>query len=226
MALHQALQASFGWSNAHCFDFIVKDPNADHEPPDDMVGMIERLRLIHTNPEGPSSVPRLNHLRIVPWKAGQRFGNGDWGVDAAQNQDRFHTSTPEKQAGKTKLWNVLGDPKWDHVIELIGREPPTASFSCKERGGHGVAEDVGSSSGLNKLLAAYRSNRPNSEQKDKIKWFESMCSNADKDGLKGRESMWDIASVNEALQKINISEQRGSPNPVCNTFPGNWGGRS
>jgi len=94
----------------------------------------------------------------------------------------------------------FGD-NWEHKVTLMGREEAGESFVCLEGGGHGVAEDVGSRDGWKKLKAAYRADRPNAEQKDKMRWFESKASNRDPQGLKGeRVNVWDKEKVNGLLR--------------------------
>ncbi|ORY67337.1 uncharacterized protein BCR38DRAFT_482958 [Pseudomassariella vexata] len=70
-----------------------------------------------------------------------------WGVDRGESQMGFHFETPELQTGKTKLWKVFGDARWDgcplvykydfgdrweHEIEVVGREAPTGWCVCKD----------------------------------------------------------------------------------------------
>lgn len=128
------------------------------------------------------------------------------------NQHRFHTQTPELHASKAKLWKVFGNSKWDgcpieyeydfgdhwdNTVELVGGEVPTDKFVCKEGVCHPCAEDVGSRSGWNELIKGYRTGRPNREQREKIEWYETMCSNRDWMGLKGRENVWVMEKVTE-----------------------------
>ncbi|KAH6646857.1 hypothetical protein BKA67DRAFT_524745, partial [Truncatella angustata] len=118
---------------------------------------------------------------------------------------------------KTKLSKVFGDAQWsncpfeylydfgdhwDHCIEVIGRQPSTEHFVCKEGSGHGVAEDVGSDRGWTQLIKAYRAASPSQEQRYKMQWYEKKCPNGDPTGLKDREGEWDIEKVNKRLEKI------------------------
>ncbi|KAI0124717.1 hypothetical protein BJ170DRAFT_473305 [Xylariales sp. AK1849] len=178
------------------------------------------MRNLERNARGQDYDSRKNHLRIVPWRPSLRGSPTGWRcADAPQNSRRVHSGTPELSAGKTRLWKVFGDAKWDscpfvyvydfgdhwdHSIKLVGREPSTGAFICKEGGGHGAAEDVGSDQGWLKLIQAYRASSLGREQKDKMRWFEQSCRNGDLMGLKGREGECDMAKVNRALGKITI----------------------
>ncbi|KAK6086582.1 ser thr protein phosphatase family protein [Seiridium cupressi] len=214
VALHNAIQAAFGWVDNHCYDFVVKDPNADHSLPTDLAAVVSSLGRISHDPSQDYG-ERLNHLRIVPWKPNERQGPKGWMFpDAASNSRRVHSRTPELSARKTKLSKVFENANWkgcpfqylydfgdhwDHMIEVVGREAATKHFVCKEGGGHGPAEDVGSDQGWNALIKAYRAATPSEEQRSKMRWYESMCPNGDAAGLRGRENEWDLQ--NSKLQE-------------------------
>lgn len=92
----------------------------------------------------------------------------------------------------------FGD-NWRHQMSLQGRGPPTTDFKCISAQGHYVAEDVGSPSGWEKLKAAYRTSNPTQEQKEKREWYESGCSNGEKEGLTGRENEVDKFLIDYVL---------------------------
>jgi len=123
---------------------------------------------------------------------------GGKGIDAMHDRNRVHSQTPEVHSNKTKLGKVLENPDyagagleyeydfgdcWAHRIEVLGRADATAKFECIDGEGHGVAEDAGSIQGWLKLREVYRTSNPDSEQKEKRKWYENMASNRDLRGL-------------------------------------------
>jgi hypothetical protein len=84
---------------------------------------------------------------------------------------RRHSKTAEKDANRMMLWKVLENTEyeeckmvyvydfgdnWEHYFEVKGREQATNRFRVVSGEGHGVAEDVGSWTGWNKLKEAYR----------------------------------------------------------------------
>lgn len=137
------------------------------------------------------------------------------GIDYMHNGYRVHSQTPEIDSKKIKLGKVLENKKyegagleyeydfgdcWEHEIEVVGRAEATMGFEYLEGKGHGVAEDVGSVSRWLKLREAYRTARPDKEQKEKRAWFERQASNADRRGLGGgRELECDVDAINDKL---------------------------
>lgn len=117
-----------------------------------------------------------------------------------------------------KLWEVLDKAQykdmpleyeydfgdcWTHEIELEGRSDVTGYFVCTDGQGHGVAEDVGSAPGWERLKAAYRAARPDKEQRSKMRWYETQASNGDREGLgKGREMSWAKGAINRRLSYL------------------------
>lgn len=89
----------------------------------------------------------------------------------------------------------FGD-NWEHYITVVGREPATNRFICREATGHYVAEDVGSWRGWEDLKKAYQARSPTEEQRDRMAWFERMASNKDPLGLHGNRAEW-VASLDE-----------------------------
>jgi hypothetical protein len=54
--------------------------------------------------------------------------------------------------------------------------------------------------GWGELVAAYRAANPDSEQKERLEWYEHQCSNGDARGLgAGREFVFDKDEINRAL---------------------------
>ena len=140
------------------------------------------------------------------------------GIDMMHNGQRQHPRTPEKRSSKVKLLDVLEKPAyetapleyeydfgdcWEHAITLEGRKEGTDFFACVDGEGHYVAEDVGSWRGWNELKRAYRAQRPNQEQRGKMRWFEQQASNRDAQGLKnGRERFWAKFMINRRLAEL------------------------
>lgn len=120
-----------------------------------------------------------------------------------------------------RLWQVFDDPAfaglpveyeydfgdcWEHQIAIIGRDEPKEYFNCVDGAGHSCAEDVGSKSGWERLTAAYRAANPNTEQREKMVWYEMRCSNGDRDGFEGnRVRAWPKAGVNRRLVDLYLA---------------------
>jgi len=84
----------------------------------------------------------------------------------------------------------------------VARKPPARTFECVCGQGHAAAEDAGSYKGWEYLVKAYRTQRPSQDQKQKISWYEKLCSNGDAMGLKGnRVDHSDKDGINEKLQR-------------------------
>jgi hypothetical protein len=195
MDLHEALQVAFGWASTHTFDFKIKDPNA--EPPPEF-NIMNHIAKIAAGPGRPAPEedqgPRQNFLRIVQWSVPPKGLNG--GIDMMHNPSRVHPETPEVGASKVKLGKILEQYK-EAPIEY------EYDFVCTGGEGHGVAEDVGSDRGWQNLKKAYRAQRPTKDQKDKMRWFETQASNADRQGLgNGRDRLFDREGVNFKLARM------------------------
>lgn len=158
------------------------------------------LRIVEDDPRGPGG-----------------FLSGK-GIDFMHNGQRQHARTPEKNSSRVKLRDVLEKPAykdkpfeyeydfgdcWEHAIALEGRSEGTDFFMCVDGEGHYVAEDVGSWRGWNRLKEAYRAQRPNQAQREKMRWFEQQASNRDARGLKnGRERVWAKGMINRRLAEL------------------------
>ena len=140
-------------------------------------------------------------------------------IDRMHMGSRRHKETPEKMANRLKLHQVLDDPSyrdaplqyeydfgdcWEHQKTHMSRaDKATDCFQCTDGEGHGVAEDVGSTDGWKNLKRAYRNQRPNKEQREKMKWFESFATNMDPKGLgNGRDKVWPKVEINSRLEKM------------------------
>lgn len=212
--LHETLQVAFGWASTHAFDFIIKDPNA--APPREMTFEDYVAKMKGSFGQGPAQDPgpRQNFLRIKQYE-GESMGCGV-AVDLMYAGLRVHPETPEIVASKVKLGKVLeqykGSPiqyqydfgdHWDHEIAVIGRAAATYIFVCTGGEGHGVAEDVGGFQAWQDLKAAYRTQRPSKDQKEKMNWFERQASNSDSYGLgNGRDRIFDREGVNFKLARM------------------------
>lgn len=225
--LHRALQVVFGWAGTHDWDFVVNDPEYPG-PESGEAEMVELMRKImrhnsrisgsNSPEEEAANDPREYLVRIkVPQDRNTMMPFVDSGMG---NMARAHPRTPEKNAGRVKLFEVFdkeeyrgleyaytydfGD-NWEHVVKIVGRAPATDNFSCTGGEGKGIAEDVGGFNGWEKLKAAYRTDNPDKDQRGKMKWFETQASNADRDGLGGsRVARWSKAEVNRGLAECGL----------------------
>lgn len=94
-------------------------------------------------------------------------------------------------------------------MTVESRAEATDDFVCLDGTGHPVAEDVGGNNGWKELKAAYRTQRPNKEQREKREWFEKFALNGDARGLGGElASEWDIAKVNRDLGDLRAKIDR------------------
>jgi hypothetical protein len=212
--LHRALQIAFGWATTHSYDFVVKDPDykpEEHE--EDVNSMIQRFTATFQRGRQSHNAPRENLLRIIAKPLG-----GFGAVDDMYSGMRSHPQTPEKRNDKLKLYEILEDARyrgrgleyeydfgdcWTHAITVIGRTDHSTTFSCIAGEGHPCAEDAGGATGWKKLVEAYRTARPDEEQREKKEWFETQCSNRDRQGLAGeRIKQWDKGLVNRMLVRV------------------------
>jgi hypothetical protein len=224
MDLHEALQVAFGWASTHTFDFKIKDPNATPPPELNLMDYIAKMQVKDradwkaASSGQPLPVedkgPRQNSLRIIQWAVPPKGLKG--GVDMMHNHSRVHPQTPEIAASKVKLGQILEQYKgapieyeydpgdsWEHKITVTGRVAATEVFVCTGGEGHDVAEDVGSDMGWESLKEAYRAQRPDKDQKNRMCWFETQASNADPHGLgNGRDRIFDRDGVNFKLARI------------------------
>ncbi|KAE9971120.1 hypothetical protein BLS_002770 [Venturia inaequalis] len=211
--LHEALQIAFGWANTHAYDFAVFDPDCEEETgTPDLTDFIRRLQGGTTDSDPREFLLRISAKETNPGMMMMK-------VDKMHEGRRKHPRTVEKVAQRTKLWQILDDAKytgqdmeyhydfgdgWNHEITLKGREKATDRFTCLEGTGHGVAEDV-KKDGWEELKEAYRTNRPNQEQKEKRHWYEYQSSNGNPAGLGGgKEFEWDKSAVDGRLAHLRI----------------------
>ncbi|KAK5657591.1 hypothetical protein OQA88_3166 [Cercophora sp. LCS_1] len=222
-ALHLALQTAFKWAATHSFDFTVANPDyvADTDDGvDDLTRIVQERMAITQNGEQPASSPRKYLLRIIdPASSGRCVGD-----DHMHEGKRKHPQTVERESENLKLWQVFentcyrdkkivytydfGD-NWEHFLTVKGRAPPTINFECVGGSGHYVAEDVGGFRGWGKLKAAYRTSRPDRKQRAKREWFQSVCGNADPQGLAGdRVNLFDKDQTTRDLAEMLDSFER------------------
>ena len=211
-ALHKALQIAFGYASVHTYDFRVKDMEAERqeEEKDEEMGI---MNYIMKKSKAVGSIEEMylgtrSLLRIVD-------PNTMNYIDRMHMGDRRHKDTPERMANRLKLHQVLDDPAyrnaplqyeydfgdcWEHQLTHVSRaDEATGSFQCTDGEGHGVAEDVGSINGWKDLKLAYRSPRPDKNQREKMEWFERF----DRQGLgNGREKIWKKAEINSRLREM------------------------
>ncbi|KAI0152996.1 MM3350-like domain-containing protein [Xylariaceae sp. FL1272] len=213
--LHRAIQTAFNWASTHSFDFGVVNP--DYSPPTEMADVIAQMR--NRGPDGvtndPSS-PQEYFFRVVdPTPYSQYYG-----IDRMHEGSRKHPNQPEKKANAYKLYQLFDNEKysgnqivytydfgdnWEHFLTITGRADATRNFTCLEGTGHGIAEDVGNIKGWNDLKAAYRATNPTKDQREKRKWYESMASNGDRQGLAGaRVDLFEKDKLNNLLKKISL----------------------
>jgi hypothetical protein len=99
--LHMALQIAFNWAGTHAYDFAVEDPTYEPDESDGMVGYIKRM--MNRNPD--PNLPREFLIRVsTPSNNSIMFQ-----VDRMHEGWRKHPRTLEKDARKTRLFQVLDD---------------------------------------------------------------------------------------------------------------------
>ena len=200
---------------------MVKDP-AEQAQEDSLSSedQITRMMSLMNDRSATGSVTNPKHLlRIVedspPGALGSLSGKG---VDAMYDRLRKNPNTPEKKAPQVRLFQVFENREykdmpfeyeydfgdhWTHTIELLGRKEATDYFLCTDGEGHGCAEDAGGVGGWEELKTAYRTERPNKDQKEKMKWYETQASNPDPQGLgNGRERVWAKGLINRRLAEM------------------------
>lgn len=217
--LHEALQIAFGYASTHTYECCVKDVEAERQAEEEeassenaMLDMMQKLMGTTGKDVDESFIGTRSLLRVVD-PDHQRY------IDNVHAMHRRHRETPEKMADQLKLHQVLdkasyanapfqyeydfGD-NWEPQISRLPRaEKATDFFQCPAGEGHGVAEDVGSKTGWEDLKKAYRSQRPNDQQKEKMRWFENLASNEDRHGLNnGRDRQWPKTKVNSRLSEL------------------------
>ncbi|KAF9641557.1 Zinc finger MYND-type protein [Lasiodiplodia theobromae] len=230
--LHRALQLAFGWAATHDWDYVVRDPAYVEPDEDPIMAMMRKMTRSNARigARGPGAAgefdaeddaePREFLVRIKMPE--DRSGGAMMPfVDSSMgDMQRRHPRTAERNAARVKLWEVLDKDEykgaamaytydfgdgWEHVVEVVGRAPATERITCTDGEGRGVAEDVGGTRGWERLKAAYRAENPDKEQKEKMRWFESEASNADRDGLGGnRAARWSKAEVNRSLAEAGL----------------------
>ncbi|KAI2783463.1 plasmid pRiA4b ORF-3-like protein-domain-containing protein [Daldinia loculata] len=215
--LHMALQLAFGWATTHSFDFAVLNP--DYTLPDSPTSMYQYMMMVSSMGQQPDpSAPQEYLFRVVDPVEQTAFS----GIDRMHEGTRRHPNTTEKKADSYKLRHLFDDPKysgrkmvytydfgdnWEHEMTVLGRADATADFVCIDGAGHYVAEDVGGTNGWQNLKEAYRTAQPSAEQRDRRRWFETQCSNADAAGLAGdRVNAWDRQGLNEKLKSDRLFE--------------------
>ena len=140
-------------------------------------------------------------------------------IDNMHAMHRRHRDSPENRADRLKLHQVLDNASyrnaplqyeydfgdcWERqLVNLSRAEKATDFFQCTAGEGHGIAGDVGSAQGWEELKRAYRSQRPNKDQREKMEWFERQAGNEDRQGLgDGRDRMWPKTKVNSRLAEL------------------------
>lgn len=79
----------------------------------------------------------------------------------------------------------FGD-SWEHLISVIGRGDKLEFFFCVDGEGHGCAEDAGGPINWEDVRNACKGR---SGDKDLREWYEKICVNGDRAGLKG-DKVW------------------------------------
>lgn len=111
--LHRALQIAFGWASTHAYDFAVQDPDYEEEEDADIRKMIQEIQF------GKSALEPTEFLCRISEK--EQGGGGFGHIDKMHEGKRKHPRTPEKNSWKTKLFQILDDPKYGGVyIYLSG----------------------------------------------------------------------------------------------------------
>lgn len=226
--LHMALQVAFGWATTHSFDFAVVDP--EYREPDDIMAFINRRKAIGVAGDRlPASVAREYLFRVVDpveqtmfsgidrmhegmrrhpntpekkadkYKLFQLFDDARFrGMCTWQRLPCHH---PDLEPDRQIVYTYDFGDNWEHQLTILGRADATADFVCLDGSGHYVAEDSRGVKGWEDLKAAYRTQSPTKEQRERRQWFEREASNPDPRGLAGdRVNAWDRAEINRRLE--------------------------
>ena len=190
--LHRALQAAFGWTNSHTYDFSARDAsigtrtrrhklfvsliNPDIEP--------ESYYLSEMDDDQPMHDHCYPTLKATQLRYGDLFGH---------------------EGLRDAAWSYRYDygDNWEHKIEVLGwGEPGVRGFRCTEAVGHGACEDCGGAGGWEFMKESFRAEEPDEEHRERINWYLTCSANGDPEGLKGREKVVDLEAINRELSEI------------------------
>jgi len=111
--LHVALQIAFNWASTHAYDFAVQDPSYEPDESGGLLGHIKRIVNCDERMDrgqGPDpNLPREFLIRVsIP-----AYDDSMWfQVDRMHERWRQHPRTEEKDARKTKLFQVLDNDRY------------------------------------------------------------------------------------------------------------------
>jgi hypothetical protein len=99
-----ALQIAFNWADTHAYDFAVQDPTYEPDESGGVVGYVKKLM----NRDPDPNLPREFLIRVsTPANNSIMFQ-----IDRMHEGRRKHPRTLEKDARKTKLFQVLDDDRY------------------------------------------------------------------------------------------------------------------
>ncbi|KAG8930953.1 hypothetical protein FRC02_003431 [Tulasnella sp. 418] len=185
---HQVLQVAFGWARTHLYEFAVKTADCPHIGSGMLVPLEGTLYYILDDSDPDESGRRLRYSDEV--RLFEILGNSELRLEYTYDMGDNHT----------------------HIIEVLRREPPIQKrgSACLEGEGHPCAEDIGGD--WKKLKNIYQKANPTQEEKEKMDWYENMCSNGDSNGLSGNGAYrWDIDSVNRQLRSLASNNYKPTP---------------
>jgi len=105
--LHLALQIAFNWASTHAYDFAVQDPTYD---PDQSGGVQELIERFTSGTQGcDPNLPREFLIRVT---TPANNNSMMFQIDRMHEAMRQHPRTVEKDARKTKLFQVLDDQQY------------------------------------------------------------------------------------------------------------------
>lgn len=197
--LHLLMVAAFGWSMTHTHMWSIR--RIQEIDPEEREGPMRS----DLNPEGyylPQMLvaEQVDHPRpdLPP---GEVFVPGDHGLPPTQTLAELD-AIYDISGNKHVLYYEydMGDG-WEHMITVEKRIKPTPVVTGGS--GHSVAEDAGGIVGWDFLKEAYRTKntqRDEEEMVEKREWYESMCTNGDPRGLKGKARLehFNVKEANEA----------------------------
>jgi hypothetical protein len=105
--LHLALQIAFNWANTHAYDFAVQDPTYEPDQSGGIQAFMERLM---SGTQGCD--PNLPREFIIRVSTVANDHSNMVQVDRMHEGLRKHPRTVEKDARKTKLFQVLDDQQY------------------------------------------------------------------------------------------------------------------
>ena len=189
--LHRALQAAFGWTNSHTYDFSARDAS---------IGTRTRRYKLFVSLINPEIEPESYYMS--EFDDDQPLHDHNYPTLRA-NQLRFGDVFGHF-ALRDAAWSYRYDygDNWEHKIEVLGWGEPVEKFVCTEAVGHGACEDCGGAGGWEFMKESFRAENPDEEHRERINWYLTCAANGDPEGLEGREKVVDLEELNRELAEI------------------------